>query len=41
LSVDIGFGYQLVISNTVDADAGYFEIGTNFSNPLITLNMYL
>ena len=40
LSVDIGFGYNVISASIVEADAGYFEIGTSGGSDLITLNLY-
>lgn len=40
LLIDYGAGYETITGNLASADAGYFEIGKNGANDLITLNMY-
>lgn len=41
LKINYGVGWQTITGNIAQADAGYFEIGVNLGNDLITLNMYL
>jgi hypothetical protein len=40
MSIDLGLGYQIIPTNNVEPDAGYFEVGTDNNGNLITLNMY-
>jgi hypothetical protein len=40
MSINLGLGYQVIPTNSVQSDAGYFEVGTSSSGDLITLNMY-
>ncbi|MEY4927421.1 MAG: hypothetical protein RI894_1857 [Bacteroidota bacterium] len=40
MKVNIGIGYTVINSNSVAADAGYFEIGKDNGNDLITINAY-
>ena len=42
LSINYGAGYQLVVGNIAQPDAGYYEVGKDsLNNDLITLNMYM